>query len=252
MAVTRVPYTDLEDGEIDAESPYIESIPFRLRDQPYSAMTDPATAAPLDWRLSLPLRAKTIETNQELVLTPDGVGGAVWSNTPRALDSIHYQSLVDHANPGPGTVKLDLITNNGSAFTFIDSATVQVNVTGVYHIAWHLLFDAALAGKVQLIRNNDLVNPLLTQQFESRPALNDYGVYSTTLLADADPIPPFDYTNGTSRFVEASGHIASGAQSGITLRLIQGDALFFYLPVVDPTVTIFDPSLFEMRLMCRG
>ena len=78
MAQTRGEYEEIDDTEVDAESPVTQSLMFRMRDQYYGALCDTTSSAPDDERLSLPGRAKTSETNTSRRLAPNGSGGVEW------------------------------------------------------------------------------------------------------------------------------------------------------------------------------
>jgi hypothetical protein len=78
MAQTRGAYVAIDDARVDSESPITESLMFDLRDQWFSALCDSGASAagvPDADRVSLPGRAKTDETDTEMVLQPDGAGG---------------------------------------------------------------------------------------------------------------------------------------------------------------------------------
>ena len=69
-------WIEICDSEVDAESPITQSLMFRLRDNPYDALTQVSTAAPDEWRIQAPERMRTTSNNTALVLGPNGVLGA--------------------------------------------------------------------------------------------------------------------------------------------------------------------------------
>ena len=83
MADTPSNYSAIDDSEVDAESPITESLATRWRDNPRAAMAG-LGSPPSDYRLSLPDRASTAETNGNAALHANGLGGVVFKN-PDAL-----------------------------------------------------------------------------------------------------------------------------------------------------------------------
>lgn len=104
MAQTRGPYTEVDDDECDAESPYTASFCIRRRDQWFAALCVDATAAPDTDRLSLPGRAKTTNTQVTAVLKPDGSGGVEWGTIAPPLGILPWSYVRANAYSHNNTV----------------------------------------------------------------------------------------------------------------------------------------------------
>lgn len=82
MAQTRTAYAQIDDSEIDAESPITESLMTRLRDQWFASLCDAGSGASTTERVALPERAKTTDVDTTKFLRPDGAGGVVFAVPP--------------------------------------------------------------------------------------------------------------------------------------------------------------------------
>jgi len=131
MPVVRTAYSDLEDGEIDAESPLIETVMFRLRDNWNSALcssdgTGPDTSG--NNRVRCPERLKTDgpEAANQL-LSSDGAGGFNLSPAVGFINFFNAANAIDGTSQyilSVDTIKCDIslslyVNDGGDNYSFL-------------------------------------------------------------------------------------------------------------------------------------
>lgn len=214
MAQTRGAYVAIDDNRVDAESPITESLMFDMRDQWFAALCTSPTAAPTSDRVRLPERVQTPNLTLNDVLSPDGLGGAVWKSVQAVLIqyavgykvnapgltpgvySLSVQNDINGLDGGSNQAKVPVAAAAGNYFFIVDmsvtapggnASDVTLRVNAAQHAGYKVSIPAgttkqvAFSGFIPNLVLNDTIDLYDSTAVGGAPSVSD-GYFSIAQL----------------------------------------------------------------------